>query len=59
MVTQGPGERVAQDSLIGHDGSPVRRIKLGAVEVTGGTARAGLATDPHRDTWLWGSSLPA
>lgn len=33
---------MAEDSLIGHDGSPVRHIKLGAVRVAGGgTARAG------------------
>lgn len=28
---QDPGERVVQDSLIGHDSSPVGCIKLGAV----------------------------
>lgn len=50
---QGPGERVAADRLIGRDSNPVRHIKLGDVRVAGGeAARAGPATDPHRDTWL-------
>lgn len=36
-----------KDRLIGHDGSPVRHIKLGAVRVAGGrTDRAGPAIDP-------------
>lgn len=57
---QGPGEGVAVDRLIGRDSNPVRHIKNGAVRVAGGgTARAGPATDPHRDTWLRGPSLPA
>lgn len=57
---RGPGDRVAKESLIGRDDSPVRHIKLGAVRVPGGgTARAGPATDSHRGTWLWGLSLPA
>lgn len=57
---QGPGDRVAKDSLIGRDDSPVRHIKLGAVRVPGGgTARAGPATDSHRGSWLWGPSVPA
>lgn len=60
MVTTGPWREVVQDSLIGHDSSPVGCIKLGAVRVAGGgTARAGLATDPHRDTWLCSSRLSA
>ena len=46
--------------LIGRDGNPVRHIKNGAVRVAGGgAAGAGPATDPHRDTWLRGPSVPA
>lgn len=60
MVTTGSWREGGHDSLIGHDGSPVGHIKLGAGKVAGGgTARAGLAADPHRDTWLWSSCLPA
>lgn len=52
-TTTGPWREGGRRTDTGRDSNPVRHIGLGAVRVAGGeAARAGPATDPHRDTWL-------